>query len=289
MRLKLKEKLITNLIKLSGIYVIIFSISIIIFIALETGPFFLGGYDLKQFFTGKTWLPNSDPPIFSLPPLLIGSLLVTFLAAFLTIPFSLMLAIFINQLVPKKISGFFQTVIELFSGIPTVILGTVALFTLVPFLRSFFNLPTGLTALSASIMLALMGIPFMTSFTLEFFKATPISLIEASYALGANKWQTIKYVLLPFAKEGILAGSLLALGRIFGETMVVLMVSGNSPRMSFNPLEPIRVITATIGIELGYSTVGGIHYRALFSLGLVLILINLIINNISIRYTRGIK
>lgn len=275
--MKLKEKVIVKLIFISGYSAIFFSLAIFYYIFKESLPFFQL-YSWREFFTGDLWYPVSEPPKFGILPLLTGSFIVTFFASFITIPAGIIVAVYISQIAPSWFGSFLKSSLEILVGIPTVILGVVALYTLVPFLRTLFNIPTGLTALAGALMLSLMAIPIMASLAEDSFSSIPPQLKENSLALGATHWQTIKYILFPSARSGLIAAALLSVGRVMGETMVVLMITGNAPQVTFSLLKPVRVLTATIGAEMGEAVFGSVHYHALFTLGLVLLIFSSLFN-----------
>lgn len=275
--MKLKEKVIVKLIFIAGYSAIFFSLAIFYYILKESLPFFQL-YSLGEFITGNQWYPVSEPPKFGILPLLSGSFIVALFASLITIPTGLIVAVYISEIAPLWVRSFLKSSLEILVGIPTVILGVVALYTLVPFLRTLFNIPTGLTALAGVLMLSLMAIPTMASLSEDSLSSIAPSLKANSLALGATRWQTIRYILIPSARSGIIAAALLSLGRVIGETMVVLMITGNAPQVMFSLLKPVRVLTATIGAEMGEAVFGSAHYHVLFTLGLVLLIISTIIN-----------
>ncbi len=274
---RLKEKVIVKLIFISGYSAVFFSLAIFYYILRESIPFFQH-YSWWEFFTGAQWYPVSEPPKFGILPLLSGSFIVAFFASLITIPAGLIVAVYISEIAPLWVRSFLKSSLEILVGIPTVILGVVALYTLVPFLRTLFNIPTGLTALAGALMLSLMAIPTMASMSEDCLSSIHPQLKENSLALGATHWQTIKYILIPSARSGIIAAALLSVGRVMGETMVVLMITGNAPQVTLSLLKPVRVLTATIGAEMGEAVIGSAHYHALFTLGLVLLTFSTIIN-----------
>ncbi|MBT9165098.1 MAG: Phosphate transport system permease protein PstC [candidate division WS2 bacterium] len=278
--MKFSEKIINFLIIICGYSAIVFSVAIFVYILKESLPFFKH-YSWLQFITGFNWYPVSEPPVFGLLPLLSGTLIVSMSASILSLPLGLILAIYISEVAPRSIKNVLKSSLEFLVGIPTVILGALALKSVVPFLRTAFNLPTGLTGLAGALFLALMALPIMASMAEDVLEAVNPNLKEGSLSLGATRWQTIKYILFPVAKSGIIAASLLSIGRIFGETMVVLMVTGNAPQVVFSLLKPVRVLTATIGAEMGEAVLGSVHYHALFTLGLILLIFSSVVNIIS--------
>ncbi|RKY37729.1 MAG: phosphate ABC transporter permease subunit PstC [Candidatus Omnitrophota bacterium] len=277
---KIKEFLVENSIRLSGIIIILVVILIFIFLFKNAIALFQS-YSLKEFLTGKQWYPISEPPKFGIVPLLLGSLLVTVGASIISIPLGISCAVFISEIAPQFLKDTLKALIELLAAIPSVVLGFVGMVTLVPFIRSVFNLPTGLTALSGSIMLALMAMPTIVSIAEDALNAVPKAYKEGAYALGATKWQVIHRVILPAAFPGLVAAIMLGIGRVIGETMAVMMITGNAARIPHSFLEPVRTMTATIAAEMGETVRGDLHYFALFAIGLVLFLITFFINLIA--------
>lgn len=277
---KVKESIIVFLINASGAILIGFVFLIFIFLLKNTIAFFKG-YPFLNFFTGKEWLPISDPPQFGVIPLFLGSILVTVGAAILSIPFGIASAIFIAEIVPPKVKDFMKAIIELLAAIPSVVLGFIGMVALVPFVKKLFHLPTGLTALSGSIMLALMAMPTIVSIAEDAINAVPRKYRDAAYALGATKWQVIHRIVVPAASSGLIAAVMLGIGRVIGETMAVMMITGNAAVIPHTFLQPVRTMTATIAAEMGETVRGSDHYYALFAVGLVLFVITFIINFIA--------
>lgn len=229
---------------------------------------------IAGFFGGKEWLPTATPsPLFGALPLISGTLLVSFLAILIAVPLSLGVAIFLSELATKKTRQVLKPVIELLAGIPSVVYGFFGLVVLSPAIQKIFHLPVGETALTGGMILAIMAMPTIISVAEDALDNTPRALKEASLALGATKWQTICKVVFPYASSGIVAAMVLGIGRAIGETMAVLMVTGNAAVMPVTPFESVRTIPATIAAELGEAPAGGAHYQALFLLGCILFLI----------------
>lgn len=271
------ESFIEKIIFIGGLSGIIILLLIFAFLFKESFSFFIH-YPLKDFFLGLTWYPTSEPPKFGLIPLLLGSLLVTIGAIAISVPLGIACAIYISEVAPRWAKEILKPVMELIAAIPSVVLGFIGLMVLVPAIKQVFHLPTGLSALAGSITLAFMALPTITSISEDALTALPRDYKEASLALGATHWQTIYRVLLPAAKPGILAAVMLGLGRAIGETMAVLMVTGNAAVIPHSFLQPVRTMTATIAIEMGEIVQGGLHYRALFAIGLLLFIITFAVN-----------
>lgn len=238
-----------------------------------------GNIDFADFFAGKVWMPTAQPaPQFGLLPIILGTIMVSFAAIVIALPFALAAAIFLSEIADKRLYKLLKPAIELLSGIPSVVYGFFGLIVIVPIIQKTFGLDVGETALSGAVILAIMALPTIITIAEDAMRATPNTLREASFALGANKWQTIYKVVIPHAKSGITAGVVLGIGRAMGETMAVLMVCGNAAVMPHTLLEPIRTIPATIAAELGEAPQGGAHYSALFMLACILFLLTLAIN-----------
>lgn len=250
---------------------------IFLFILTNSLKFF-HAVPLKDFFLGREWISLSE--IFGLMPLFTGSLWVTMVALVIAVPLSVITAVYISEYAsPKKREGL-KILIETMSALPSVALGYIGLYVFSEPIKNFFHLDTGLTALTGGIMLAFMAIPTIVSMADDAIRALDKSYKEASLALGANKLETIVKVILPGAFPGIFAGIMLGFGRIIGETMTVLMVTGNSPNLSASLLSPVRTMTATIAAEMGEVVQGSSHYYSLFAIGLVLFVISFITNTL---------
>ena len=274
---KFKEFIIEKLIFLCGIASIFFVVLIFLFLLKEG----LAVFKIESpfnFLFGKSWYPISEPPQFGILPLIMGSLLITAGAAAISIPIGVACAIYIAEIAPSKSKEILKAGIELLAAIPSVVLGFIGMVTLVPWVKNIFHLPTGLTALSGSIMLAFMAMPTIVSIAEDALYSVPKSYKEGALALGATRWQMIYRVLVPAASSGILAAVMLGLGRVIGETMAVMMITGNSAIIPHSILQPVRTLTATIAAEMGESVVGGEHYFALFAIGIVLFIISFAIN-----------
>lgn len=234
---------------------------------------------IKEYFLGKEWLPTTTPaPIFGVLPLITGTLLVSILALIIAVPFGLGVAIYLSELASQRQRKILKPIIELLSGIPSVVYGFFGLVILVPIVQKTFNLPVGETAFTGSLILAIMALPTIISVAEDAMRNTPNAMREASLALGATHWQTIYKVVIPYAKSGISAAIVLGIGRAIGETMAVLMVTGNAAVIPHSIFDSVRTIPATIAAELGEAPAGGSHYQALFLLGCILFTFSLIIS-----------
>jgi phosphate transport system permease protein len=232
-----------------------------------------------DFFLGLEWIPTATPaPQFGVLPLILGTLCVSLVAILIATPLGLGVAIYLSELSKDKLRNILKPAIELLAGIPSVVYGFFGLVVLVPLIQKTFNLPVGQTALTGSIVLAIMALPTIITVAEDAMRSTPRTMREASLALGATHWQTIYKVIIPYASSGISAAVVLGIGRAIGETMVALMVTGNAGIIPKTLLTPVRTIPATIAAELGEAPAGGVHYQALFVLGCVLFLITLTIS-----------
>lgn len=232
-----------------------------------------------SFFSGDEWYPTAAPaPLFGTLPLLLATLLVSIAAILLAIPLGLSVAIYLSELASEKTRKILKPTIELLAGIPSVVYGFFGLVVLVPFVQKAFDLPVGETGLTGAIILAIMALPTIITVSEDAMRSVPRSVKEASLALGATHWQTIWKVVIPYAFSGISAAVVMGIGRAIGETMAVLMVTGNSAVMPDSLLAPLRTIPATIAAELGEAPSGGAHYQALFMLGCMLFIITLLIS-----------
>jgi phosphate transport system permease protein len=263
---------------------------IFLFLGKEAGPFLHkpGAGELL----GTRWMPVSfQKESFGLLPLVAGSVLVTLVATLITIPFGVSAAVYIAELAAPREREILKPFIEVLAAIPSVVLGFFGLVVLGPLIKRMFGLPTGLTALTGSLLLALMAVPTVISISEDAIRAVPESYKAASLALGASRLQTLWKVTVPAALSGIIAAVMLGMGRVIGETMAVMMVTGNAPVITASPLDSVRTMTATIAAEMGEVPFGSDHYRALFCVGIVLLLatfgLNMIAQRVLKRYRMG--
>jgi len=203
---------------------------------------------------------------------------VTLGAILIAVPLGVGAAIYIAEVAPHWLKEILKATVEFLAAIPSIVLGFIGLVTLVPLVKQFFHLQTGLTAISGSIMLAFMAMPTIVSMMEDAFNAVPNSYRAGALALGATRWQMIWRVLLPAASSGMVAAVMLGVGRVIGETMAVLMITGNAARIPTSLFQPVRTMTATIAAEMGEAVQGSEHYFALFALGIVLFVITFLIN-----------
>lgn len=234
---------------------------------------------LSGFLGGREWFPTAEPAAqLGVLPLILGTIWVSLAAIIIALPLGLATAIYLGEIANSKTRNILKPVIELLAGIPSVVYGFFGLIVIVPIIKDVFNLDVGETGLSGSIILAIMALPTIITISEDAIRTTPRAMKEASLALGATHWQTIWRVVIPYSSSGITAGAILGIGRAIGETMAVLMVTGNAAIIPHSLLQPVRTIPATIAAELGEAPYGGLHFKALFALGCILFLITLLIN-----------
>ena len=243
-------------------------------------------YSFGKFITGLQWRPSREK-VFGILPMIIGTLAASFGAILLGVPIALLCALFMAEFLKPKFASVVRAGVELLAGIPSVVYGFFGLMVIVPFIRNAFNIPSGNTLLSAVIVLALMILPTVITIAETSLRAVPLAVREASLALGASKMQTSWRVVLPHANSGIIAGVILGISRAVGETMAVILVAGNSPQLTIHPLASVRTLTSTIAMEMGYAS--GRHSEILFSIGVTLFAIILILNSVILWYRRKVE
>ncbi|MDD5063744.1 MAG: phosphate ABC transporter permease subunit PstC [Phycisphaerae bacterium] len=285
MRRKISEYIIESLIKLSGFVVIIFVFLIFLFLLRDSLSLFRV-YKVGEFLFGRNWLPISEPPKFGIVPLLLGSIYVTVGAIVICVPVGVAAAMFIAEAAPTFLKHILKSLIEILAAIPSVVLGFIGIIWLSPFLKNTFHLNTGMCGFTGSLLLAFMALPTIISISEDALVGVPRAYKEAAFGLGATRWQALWRIVLPAASPGIIAGVMLGIGRVIGETMVVMMVTGNSPVIPTSILQPLRTLTATIAGEMGETVSGSEHYFALFAVGLVLFIITFIINFLADSFLR---
>jgi len=228
--------------------------------------------------SGVLWYPTSENAQFGFLPSEAGSLWVTFVGLLFCVPLGVMASIFISEFASPRLKEISKSVVEFMAAIPSVVFGLMGLALLVPWVKETFDLSTGLTAFSAGLMVGVLTLPTIISISEDAMHAVPQELRFASAALGNNHWQTTYKVVIPAASSGIFAAVMLGLGRAIGETMVVLMVAGNSGIIPLTPFLPARTLPGTIAGELGEVIQGGLHYSVLFAMGLVLFVSTFVVN-----------
>jgi phosphate transport system permease protein len=273
-----REYIITRLVRVSGYSAIIFVILIFFFLLREGLPA-LVEVPLKDLFSTR-WYPIEGNN-FGILPLITGSIIVTFGAMLIAIPFGIGTAVFMSEIAPRWMREILKPLVELLGGLPSVVLGFLGILVLSPYLRVLLNLPTGLTALAGALLLGGIAVPTIVSIAEDALDAVPYSYREGAWAMGATRWQTIWRVTLPAARSGVLTAVMLGIGRTIGETMAVMMVTGNAPVLALaltSIFHPVRTMTATIAAEMGEVANGSTHYHVLFFIGLVLFVISMAVN-----------
>lgn len=233
-------------------------------------------YGFRSFLAGMNWYPSEKS--FGLLPMIAGSLMVTFGALVIGVPLGLSCAVFLTEFSSRRLRRTIKPIIELLAGIPSVVYGFMGVVLLVPFIRRTFG-GSGLSVLAASVILGIMILPTIISISIDSLLAVPPSYREGSLALGATRWQTMKIVLFPAARSGIVASIILGMGRAVGETMAVIMVAGNAADVPGSLLSPVRTLTSNIALEMGYAS--GEHRQALFATGVILFVIIMVLNTIA--------
>lgn len=304
----LSERTIVSLIYVCGVSAIVFVFSIFFFVFREGAPFLRDCFDFRKFFLSPEWFPTSvSNKRYGILALLSGTASVTLVAMLVAVPFSLGTAVFIAEFCGKKMKEGLKIVVELLAAIPSVVWGFIGLMVMNPLILKLTGAPIGLNTLNAGIIVGLMSVPIIVSIAEDALRAVPDAYVEAAEALGATRWQVVYRVLLPAAKNGLLAAVLLGVGRAVGETMAVLMATGHSINIPFNgefpyfhALESVRTLTATIAAELGEAPrleplpdgsfpVEARHYQALFVLGIMLFAITFAINVTADFIVKGVR
>ncbi|MCX7866454.1 MAG: phosphate ABC transporter permease subunit PstC [Limisphaera sp.] len=279
------------LIRLCGVSAVIFVLAIFVFVFREAAPvLFSGRVRLGEFLTSVEWYPTSAVKVrYGALALIVGSFSVTLVAMVLAVPFGLGAAIFVSEFCSRKVRETLKIVIELLAAIPSVVWGFVGLTVISPLLVKYAGAPIGVNLLNGGLILALMSVPIIVSIGEDALKAVPDSYREAALALGATRWQVVWRVLLPAARNGLLAAVLLGVGRAVGETMAVLMATGHAVQIPHGLLDSVRTLTANIAAELGEAPTGSDHYRVLFLMGVLLFLITFAVNLAADLIVRGIR
>ena len=257
---------------------ILTTVAILVTLIYQASSFFFE-VSLWEFLTGTRWTPILKPRAYGVLPLVSGTLLVTLIAAAVALPIGLMTAIFLSEYAPDKIRRIIKPILEILAGIPTVVYGYFALTFVTPLLQGIFDNLIIFNALSAGLVMGVMIIPMVSSLSEDAMMSVPRSLREAAYALGATRYEVSLRVIVPAALSGIIAAFILALSRAIGETMLVTIAAGATPRMSFDPMESIQTMTAYIvQLSLGEAPVGSLEYNTIFAVGLLLFAITFVMN-----------
>ena len=261
----------------AGILVMLF----ILYFLFREGLPVLRSVTLKELLLGDLWYPAENPPVLGMFPLIAATLAVTGLSCLLAVPFSLLIAVFVSETAPRPIREFLKPILELLGFFPSIVLGFIGMVVLAPWLQETFDMLSGLNLFNASLLLGILTVPVVSSLAEEALGAVPQDLRDASYALGATRWETTRKVVIPSALPGILSASLLGIMRAMGETMVVLMAAGGAAIIPLSVFDPVRPLTSTIAAEMGETPVGSPHYAALFFGGVILLVMTLTVNLLS--------
>ncbi len=277
LRSRWREFAVETLIRVFGLSTIGLVTLIFVFLLREGLPIFLEvpSGDLLR----TRWYPTFG--LFGAMPLLLGSVLITLAAMAVALPLGVATAVFVREVAPAWARSILKPMIEVLAGIPSVVLGFLGMTVVAPLVRTSLAVPTGLTALSGAVILAYMSLPTIISVAEDALDAVPKSYRDAALAMGATQWQTIWRVVVPAARSGIVTALMLGMGRAIGETMAVMMVTGNAARMPLSAdslLRPVRTMTATIAAEMGEVAQGSRHYHALFAIGIILFALTFVIN-----------
>jgi phosphate transport system permease protein len=283
-----REIIIRNLFACFAFFSVLILGLIVIFLFREGIPIFQQ-ISVFKFIFGSAWYPTYDPPEYGIWPLIVGSLVVTLFACLIAVPLGVLSAIYISEIAPGAIKEYLKSIIELLAGLPSVVLGFFGMVIVAPWLQETFDLPTGLNIINASVMLAIMAIPTISSISEDAIYAVPREFKEASYALGATKHETIIKVTLPAALSGISTAVILGMARAIGETMVVLMVAGGAAAIPQSIFDSVRPMPASIAAEMGEAPFGSGHYHALFATGIVLFFVTLAFNLIADYFSNKFK
>jgi phosphate transport system permease protein len=269
---------LSSLVFLAGIVIVLFS----------QGAPITRFIDIGRFLFGIHWYPTHENPEFGILPMIYGSLLITAGALIFAAPLGILSALYIAEIAPFWLKETMKPSVELLAGVPSVVYGLFGALLVAPFVQKLFNIPTGLTAFSAALVLGIMVLPTVTSIVEDALTSIPKEYREAALAVGATKWETMTKITLPAAASGISTALILGIGRAIGETMAVLMVAGGSPRIVLSFLKPTRAMTSTIAAEMAETVMGSEHYYALFGIAIVLFIMtlgfNLIADRISYRF-----
>ncbi|MFH2042654.1 MAG: phosphate ABC transporter permease subunit PstC, partial [Acidobacteriota bacterium] len=285
---RFKENIYRGIFTVLAFASLLFLVGITVTLFKEGIPIFkqVGFFD---FIFGKAWYPTHENPEFGILPLIMGSFWVTAGAIFICVPLGVGSALFINELAGRRMKAYLKPIIELLAGIPSIIYGFFGMVVVAPFIQKLLGLPVGLTAFTGSLMLGIMATPTVASISEDALSFVPKSFREASFAVGANRWQTLTKVIVPAAGSGISTGIILGMSRAVGETMTVLMVCGGSAVIPHTLFQPVRPMTATIAAEMGETVFGSLHYHSLFAIGLVLFLITMAFNIIAELISRRFR
>jgi phosphate transport system permease protein len=287
---RLLESAIEALIRLCGVSAIVFVFGIFFFVFREGAGFLFTGFNPREFFLSPEWYPTSQSHVrYGVLALIAGTASVTALAMAIAVPFGIGAAIFVSEFCGPRWKEILKITIELLAAIPSVVWGFIGLTVMSPLIMRVCGTPIGLNVLNGGVILALMSVPIIVSIGEDALKAVPDSYREAALALGVTRWQLVYRVLLPAAKNGLLAAVLLGVGRAVGETMAVLMATGHAVTIPTSVMDSVRTLTATIAAELGEAPVNSEHYQILFIIGILLFTITFLVNLTADLVVRGVR
>lgn len=261
----------SSLIFLVGIIIVLFKEGFPIFKAVKAGDFLFGRF----------WYPTYDPPEFGILPLILASFWVTLGALFVCVPLGIGSALYLNEIASFRQRSVLKPMVEVLASIPSIVYGFFGMMIVAPLLQDLLHIPTGLCAFSASLVLGIMATPTVCSIAEDALSYVPRSFREASFAVGANRWQTLTKVVIPAAGSGISTAVILGMSRAVGETMTVLMVAGGAAVIPKSIFDPVRPMTSAIAAEMGEAPMGSMHYHSLFAIALILFLITFVFNIIA--------
>lgn len=285
------EKGIEALVWLCGVSAVLFVFGIFFFVFREGAELlFAKRFSIGKFLFTTEWYPTSQSNVrYGVFALFIGTASVTGLAMLMAVPLGLGSAVFLAEFCNKRTKETLKIIIELLAAIPSVVWGFIGISIMNPVIQQVFGVPVGLNMFNGAVLLALMSVPIMVSIGEDALKAVPDSYREAAVAMGATRWQVVYRVLVPAAKNGLLAAVLLGVGRAVGETMAVLMATGHAVNIPTSPFDPVRTLTATIAAELGETASGSDHYQVLFIIGILLFSITFVVNMTADMVVKGIR
>jgi len=278
---KAKEYIIEKLLFMSSFLTVLVTIGIVLVLLVEAIGFF-GEVSIADFLTDTEWTPLFSEKHFGILPLLSGTLLTTLIAIVIALPIGLTIAAYLSEYASSRFRRTVKPLLELLAAVPTIVYGFFALTVVTPFLQNIFPEMGGFNALSAGIVMGIMIIPFISSFSEDALNAVPNSLREGAYGMGSTRLQTVFKVTIPAASSGIVSSVILAISRAIGETMIVTVAAGQMPGLTFDPLEPVQTITAYIvQVSSGDVPFGSIEHKTIFAAGITLFVFTFILNSIS--------
>ncbi|PSR04296.1 MAG: phosphate ABC transporter permease subunit PstC [Bacteroidetes bacterium SW_11_45_7] len=283
------DKIIESWLFLSALITILTTLGIIIILVTRSFAFFQE-VSIFNFLTGTRWTPLFEDKNFGILPLLSGTLLTTFIAVAVALPLGLIIAVYLNEYASKTVRKIVKPILEILAAVPTVVYGFFALIVVTPLLQTFLPSLPGFNALSPGLVMGIMIMPFVSSLSEDALYSVPQPLREASYGMGSTRLQTAFRVIVPAASSGIIASVILALSRAIGETMIVAIAAGQQPVFTFNPMDPVATITASIvQVSLGDVPHGSLEYKTIFAAGILLFLFTFLLNNFSFWVNRKFK